>query len=303
MSPAKALRRALARTADVLWDLPLVTQGVSQEILDQDGCLELLVPGTLLILLDGPGGGIGLVSVDRQLMTGLIEVQTISQVTRVPIEDRPLTPTDAAMMAPLIDGGLARFEGNLEGHPLLAELRGYRFGAMVEDGRTAGLLLDAPSYRAFRVGIDLANGARQGELQIILPEKAPADAEAAHAPDTPGRHEDRLLLVPAQIEAVLCRIRLPISRISGFAPGDLLELPADCLAGMELMAGGGHRMARGRLGQVDGMRAIRLTWPRSGRAATVADTPAAAGDTEPGQKADWPAHKKQPSHQTKQHHS
>ena len=115
MSPAKALRRALARTADVLWDLPLVTQGVSQEILDQDGCLDLLVPGTLLILLDGPGGGIGLVSVDRQLMTGLIEVQTISQVTRVPIEDRPLTPTDAAMMAPLIDGGLARFHGGGRG--------------------------------------------------------------------------------------------------------------------------------------------------------------------------------------------
>lgn len=277
MSPAKALRRALSRTADVLWELPLVTQGVSQELLDQEGCLDVLSPGDLLVLLDGPNGAIGLVSVDRSMMTGMIEIQTISMITAMPVEDRPLTPTDAAMMAPLIDGALTRFEDNLIGHPLLGELQGYRFGAMVEDARTAGLLLEAPSYRVFRVAIELAGGKRQGELQIILPEHAPCEREAPeNVPSGPGKHEDRLMLVPAQIEAVLCRLRLPLSRIGALKVGDVLPLPADVLAKAELMAGGGHRMARGRLGQMNGLRAIRLTWPEGARPVHMAankDTP------------------------------
>ncbi len=203
MSPAKALRRALSRTADVLWELPLVTQGVQQEMLDQDGCLEVLAPGLLLLLMEGPDGVRGLVSVDREIMTGMIEIQTISKVTRMPIEDRPLTPTDAAMMAPLIDGALERFETNLEGHPDLAQLSGYRFGAMVEDARTAGLLLEATSFRAFRVTLDLDTGTRRGDMQIILPIRKLATV--AQEPDSPqpGPHEQRMMLVPARIEVVL----------------------------------------------------------------------------------------------------
>ena len=60
MSPAKALRRALSRSADVLWDLALVTHGVGQEIADQDQVVEMLPPRGLLLLLDGPGGALGL---------------------------------------------------------------------------------------------------------------------------------------------------------------------------------------------------------------------------------------------------
>lgn len=262
MSPAKALRRALARTADALWDMALVTQGVSQEPLDQEGCIDWLAPGCLVLVLDGPDGAIGLASVDRQVMTALIEIQTISQVTTIPIEDRALTPTDAAMMAPLIDGALERLEENLEGHPLLPQLRGFRFGAMVEDARTAGLLLEAADYYGFRMELELGGGKRRGEMQFMLPEHAPEKpAKEEGTREGPGPNEDRLMLVPAQIEAVLCRLRLPLARVSGFKAGDLIDLPTDALARAELMAGAGHRLARGRLGQINGSRAIRLTWP------------------------------------------
>ncbi len=261
MSPAKALRRALSRTADVLWELPLVTQGVQQEMLDQDGCLEVLAPGLLLLLMEGPDGVRGLVSVDREIMTGMIEIQTISKVTRMPIEDRPLTPTDAAMMAPLIDGALERFETNLEGHPDLAQLSGYRFGAMVEDARTVGLLLEATSFRAFRVTLDLDTGTRRGDMQIILPIRKLATV--AQEPDSPqpGPHEQRMMLVPARIEVVLARVRMPLSRASALRPGDLIELPASALDKAELIAGKGQRLAAGRLGQMNGFRAIRLNLP------------------------------------------
>ncbi|WP_146587240.1 FliM/FliN family flagellar motor C-terminal domain-containing protein [Puniceibacterium confluentis] len=263
MSPAKALRRALSRTSDTLWDLPLVTQGVQQEVLDQDGSLELLAPGALVLLLEGPDGVRGLASVDREVMTALIEVQTISRVTRMPIEDRALTPTDAAMMAPLIDGTFERFEANLAGHPDLGQLGGYRYGALVEDARTAGLLLEAASFRTFRITVDLATGTRRGEILFILPVRAAEVAEAAPDSAQPGRHEQRMMLVPARIEAVLARIRMPLSRASALRPGDLLELPVSALNSAELIVGRGHGLAFGRLGQMNGFRAIRLQPPKT----------------------------------------
>ncbi len=275
MSPAKALRRALSRTSDVLWELPLVTQGVQQEMLDQDGCLDVLAPGHLLLLMEGPDGARGIVSVDREIMTGMIEIQTISKVTRMPIEDRPLTPTDAAMMAPLIDGALERFEANLEGHPDLGQLSGYRFGALVEDARTVGLLLEAALFRAFRVTIDLDTGTRRGDIQIILPVRKIGVVEDTLADTRPGPHEPRLMLVPARIEAILACVRMPLSKASALRAGDLIELPATALEKAELIAGRGHRLALGRLGQMNGLRAIRLSLP--GGAQRAAEQPGETG--------------------------
>ncbi|SNR59820.1 flagellar motor switch protein FliM [Puniceibacterium sediminis] len=261
MSPAKALRLALCRTSEVLWELALVTQGVQQEVLDQDGCIEMLAPGLLLVLMEGPEGARGLASFDREIMTGMIEIQTISKVTRMPIEDRPLTPTDAAMMAPLIDGTLERFESNLAGHPDLVQLSGFRFGAIVEDARTASLLLEAATFRAFRVTLDLDTGTRRGEIQIMLPEREISIAPNPTAASEPGPHEPRMMLVPAHIEAILARIRMPLSKASALRPGDLIELPDKALEKAELVAAKGHRLAAGRLGQMNGFRAIRLNLP------------------------------------------
>ncbi|QRF67288.1 FliM/FliN family flagellar motor C-terminal domain-containing protein [Ponticoccus alexandrii] len=269
MSLAKALRRALSRTADVLWDLALVTQSVAVEMLDQDGVVAALTPGDLLLLLDGPDGALGLVLVDRQVMTGLIEVQTIQQVTQMPlVAERDLTATDAAMMAPLLDGALDRLADSLADHPLHGQLQGYRFGAMVEDARTAALLLDGAAYRVFTVDIDLALGRRRGLLKLILPERKPRrGADAPPPDDLPGPHEALLSRVPAKLNAVLTRVRLPLNKARDLKPGDLLPLAPDALDRVEVMAGTGHLVARGRLGKVNGLRAVRLTWPVIGEGA------------------------------------
>jgi flagellar motor switch protein FliM len=287
MSLAKALRRALSRTADVLWDLALVTQQVTVGSLDQDGVVAALTPGDLLLLLDGPEGALGLALIDRQVMTGLVEVQTIAQVTQMPPDaERPLTQTDAAMMAPMLDGTLERLASHLEGHPLHAQLQGYRFGAMVEDARTASLLLDAAAYRVFTAEIDLALGRRRGLLKLILPERKPGRAPQAAAPEgAPGPHEAVLARVPAQLRAVLPRLRLPLNRARALTPGDLLPLPPDALDRVEVTAGAGHLVARGRLGKVNGLRAVRLTWPAGsgGTAGAPGGAGAAPGGFEAGQ--------------------
>ncbi|EAU44676.1 flagellar motor switch protein FliM [Salipiger bermudensis] len=278
MSPSKALRRALSRTADVLWDLALVTHGVEQAHLDQDGVVAALGGDALLILLDGPDGVPGVARIERPVMTGLIEVQTILQVTQMPVEERPLTQTDAAMMAPLLDSALERFERYLEDHPLQPQIAGFRFGAMVEDSRTAGLLLDASGYRAFRVSLDLALGRRTGELALFLPDRAEA-AAADEAGDLgqEGPHEQKMKLLPVHMDAVLHRLVLPLSAAEKLQPGDLIPLPPEALDGVELLAGDGSGVAGGRLGQINGMRAVRLAWPEG----CGLQDPAEGGSTAP----------------------
>lgn len=270
MSPSKALRRALSRAADGLWDLALVCQSVSIEAHDQDGVIDCLSPSELLLLLDGPEGTLGLVAIERDVMTGLIEVQTIQQVSTIPFDpERPLTATDAAMMAPMIDATMERMADYLVDHPLHGEITGYRFGAMVEDSRTASLLLDAHGYRAFRAEVDLALGRRKGRVSIYLPEKdlKKGKGGAAAEPAGPGPHEDRLSRVPARLDAVLSRITMSLGQAGTLRPGDLLKLPVDVLDRVEVTAGRGQLVARGKLGQTNGMRAVRLTWPpRDGEA-------------------------------------
>ncbi len=278
MSPAKALRRALSRTADVMWDLALVTQSVTVESLDQDGVIAGLSPKDLLVLLDGPDGAIGLASVDRQVLTGVVEVQTILQVTQMPVdEDRILTQTDAAMIAPLIDGTLHSMAGALTDSPIGEMLQGFRFGVMLEDARSAGLLLDAAGYRAFRAQVDLALGRRKGSLSLILPERKPNPRSSAQdGADAPGPHAAILDRVPARLDAVLSRITLPLSRAQALKPGDVLKLSKDALDRVEILAGRGHMVAKGRMGQLNGARAVRLTWPVLGPAALAAPAGAAA---------------------------
>ncbi|WP_353472767.1 FliM/FliN family flagellar motor C-terminal domain-containing protein [Salipiger sp. H15] len=288
MSPAKALRRALARSADVLWDLALVAHSVEEEHLDQDGVVAQLPPDALLILLDGPDGVVGFVTLERELVAGLIEVQTMLQVTQMPADPRPLTATDAAMTAPLLDATLERFPRFLEDHPLRPQVEGFRFGAMLEDARAAALLLDAPGYRVFRAALDLALGRRRGELRLFLPERPGARrADGADGAGKAGAHAQKMALLPAEMRAVLGALRLPLSKVQALRPGDLLPLTPEMLDRVTLHAGPGTPVAGGRLGQVNGMRAVRLAWPR-GAGAGEAPPPAPrafAADPAPSQAA------------------
>ncbi|MGP6089628.1 FliM/FliN family flagellar motor switch protein [Antarctobacter jejuensis] len=281
MSMPKALRRALSRTADVLWDLALVTQNVTVEMRDQDEVVEGLGSRDLLVLLEGPEGAVGIAAIDRQVLTGVVEVQTIAQVTQMPVdEERIVTQTDAAMMSPLLDGALTRMAEMLADHPLHGQLEGFRFGAQIEDSRAVSLLLDAAAYRVFRAEVDLALGRRRGALQLVLPERKPRRT-GSDAVQGPGPHEERLSRVPVRLSAVLSRLTLPLSRAEALKTGDLLALPPDALDKVEVTAGRGNLVARGRLGQLNGLRAVRLNWPVVGAAGMSAGARPAREGAEP----------------------
>ncbi|MDZ7709898.1 MAG: FliM/FliN family flagellar motor C-terminal domain-containing protein [Roseovarius sp.] len=77
------------------------------------------------------------------------------------------------------------------------------------------------------------------------------------------------LAAPVVLDAVLARIRLPLSEAMALEVGQRLGLPVQSLRGVRLLGAGGHMAAEGRLGRRDGWRAVRLagTGRRTGPAA------------------------------------
>lgn len=263
MSPLRAFRLAAEKTADEVFSLVLSVQGIGRAMADHAGLLALIPDGVLLLLLDGPDGAVGVMTLDAATLAALIEMQTVGQVLPRPVRDRVLTRTDAAMAAPLVDGILRRMSQHLADHPDRHWACGYRFGAMIEDRRSLGLALGAPDYHVLRVPLDIAQGVRSGEVILALPWRAdPAlqtrDADRVEA----SKHlQARVLDAPVRLDAVLCRVSLPLSEIGRLAVGDLLPVPMDALRDIGIEAVGRRRVATARLGKIDGLRALRLTLP------------------------------------------
>ncbi|ETX14104.1 hypothetical protein OCH239_05535 [Roseivivax halodurans JCM 10272] len=258
MSAEKALRRAYARTAEEAWNLALIARNAQIQMVDQYRAVAVFEAGDMILLLDGPGEAIGFAVLDRATVTALVEVQTLGIVTDMELDDRRLTPTDAAVAAPLIEGALVRLCAYLGNDPLGTGLAAYRYGAMIESPRIAANLLSASRYRLFEAELDMGGGLRQGRVSLALPDEA-AEPERIPEETVAPRHEELMMSLPAEIDAVLCRMRLPVSVAEALTVGALLPLPADVLDQAELVARGGYRVTRGRLGQLNGQRAIRIS--------------------------------------------
>ena len=270
VSVPRALGRSLSIAADALWALGLVATVRNDAPLLSARALSDLTGDQMLVLLEKDDAPCGLAAFDRALVTGLTEVQTLGKVTRFPLEDRPYTATDAAMVAPLLDAALHRFSSMLAGQPDLAHLQGYGFGALVEDPQAAGLVLDAGTSHVIGFDIGLAQDLRVGRAVFLFPQ--PEEKPAAD-PMKSGKYEAVMKLVPTRMQAILTRIHLPLEKAQALQPGDLLDISNDALAATALVVAGGHVAARG---QINGYRAVRI-----GCDAALVHPPAAEAKTAP----------------------
>ena len=285
MSPAKALRLAVARAADTLLDLALTVATVEQRRVSLAQVAETVADEGLILLLDGAGGARGALALDAQMMAALIEVQTTGKVRPGAAPVRRATRTDAAMVAPLVDAVLDGVDSEM-----LAEVegyvpRGFRFGDRVEDRRALGLLLDAPDYDVFRVTADLGPGVRTGRLDLLVPARRPLATKTGPRTDAGGPARalmsDVALGAPVVLDAVMARITLPLREACALSRGQVLALTPESLGAIQVTGAGAHLVAEARLGQLNGWRALRLV---SSAAAPLPDAKA-----EPEQSTTKPA--------------
>lgn len=261
-SALRALRLALARVAEELFELPMAVIGAKQARCDHDGAGTYLFDDQLLVLLDGVDGLAGAVSLDGACVAALTQQQTIGRVTGTAMAERAFTGTDAALAESLIQQMLARAADLVEMPADRQCLKGFRFGARVEDVRTLMLTLEADKFRVFDLTVDIAEGVMQGKICLMMPEKVAVESKGANGGAKavqPGpRLEQAFDVMRADLTAVVCRIRLPLTELAEMRPGDVIPLMRERLEVTELVSINGRAVATGRLGQINGLRALRL---------------------------------------------
>jgi flagellar motor switch protein FliM len=255
------LRLALARSAADLCDLPLAVTDARQTICEQTDLAGCLSDDRLLILLDGADGQVGAVSLDSASVSALIQQQTLGKIRENYETTRSYTNTDAAMIAPLINRTLDRALAQSDETEDLHILTGYRFGARVADVRTLILAMSGTQFRVIDLTLDIALGRLHGHICLILPNVPdpafsvkPIQTNTAKGPTL----KDATGVMRAELRAVVCRLTLPLTKLSELKQGDMISLPDRNFNHTELISLDGRQVARGKLGQASGARAVRL---------------------------------------------
>lgn len=259
MSPSKALRLALAKEAAAQFELPLVVRMVEHESVTLTGIEDLTGDDGLLILLDGLDGPPGAIKLDLQFVMALIEVQLMGEVRQGEAKPRPFTPTDAAIVQPLMDAVLDSYAEQVNACERVPNAARFRFGDRVENGRALALALWAPDYDLYRLSVDFGPGAKTGMMELILPEPPPVPEVETPGGNTLARKlEENAMNAPVMLDAVLAPVRLPLREICRWAPGTVLKLSPDTVTGARVIGAKGHKVAPARLGQLNGFRAVRM---------------------------------------------
>lgn len=270
MTLTKALRQTLAKVADDVLDMALAAIALREEERSGDALEEVFDDAGLMMLLDGPNRHRGAVMFDPVLVGALIQQQTMGQVRPDPGGDpRPMTETDAAISAPFLDALLERAAGLPDDEDDRQWLSGYRFGARADDRRLLLLALDEAQYKLVHLTVDVAGGVRQGQIVICLPVVEtqdgvgvePDDEEAKHdaAANQPENLSENVMALAVDLQICIARKRLTLRDLSALKPGDTLELGSASFDAVQVMTADGRRLAQGTLGQMKGLRALRVT--------------------------------------------
>ncbi|MFQ6551841.1 FliM/FliN family flagellar motor switch protein [Aestuariibius insulae] len=255
----KILGRALRKGAEQAIDLDLRVVDGREEVRSLLDCLADLTDDLLILLMRGPNERYGLVVLDHQVMSATIEVATTGRVAADPSEPRRPTHTDASMAASLIDAMLLQVLDLAEGTSLAKRFRGYGHLTLLSELSAAELLLNDGSFRITDLEVALGEAGRSGRIQIILPEPVQAMSEKqANVETWRSQFKSRLMCATADLEAVLHRPNLPLAELRAFKVGSIVPVPVAALSSVRIETLSGATVARGRLGQVSGARALRL---------------------------------------------
>ena len=258
-SPARQMRRAMARAADKSVGLSAVVLGMAEDEADVEDLIDNGPANWVVLGLreSGQAGLSGLVLIDPGLRSALVEMQTMGSLLPPADAPRPITRIDALMTVPFASQLLAELveAGFRTGGPSLAQ---YEIGP-IDDLRTAGLIMVQGRYTSWSTSVQIGGGDLQGEIQIaVLPQIVSDAPEPASASNWSDALRSAVSEAPIELDAVLGRLRMPIAAVEGFEVGQVLPLPGTTVGSITLTAPSGEEVAGARLGQISGKRAVRL---------------------------------------------
>jgi flagellar motor switch protein FliM len=285
----RGLDRALRHAAAPFEGLGLSIPGgeaVMHETLE--GAVAVLPRAGLVAVLEEEGGGRGLIALSPGLVDALVEVQTTGRVEQAELPERPVTRIDEALVRDFLDFALSAFARETEATPARSWPARMVYGSRIRDRGQIGLLLPEAEHLSLTAELGFEGTARRAQVALVLPtgpvgarDVAPTPAAGRVAADAAWCAARNAVLdrLPLPLEAVLMRVTRPLGEVEGLAVGDLLPFGTADLAAITLETGAGVALARGRLGRIDGHRALRLPGPvtppaiDTPRPARVAATP------------------------------
>lgn len=258
MSVDKALSLATAKATEEGTGMVMQVTQVTEEMTSINRLSDSIPEHALLVLLEGPDTQYGLAVFNLAVTTSVVEQLTTGKVQKHAPEARKPTSTDAVMCFELIDRVLRQFETYADEIANPPEIHGYRAAAQLSEARSIALAFDDVRYRLFRVHVDMGAGARSGELMFVFPYE---QAKPIHDPnlsaDWAKDFQSLVMKSEATLETVLQRVTLSLADAANLEVGMTIPIPHDALSRVEIMADG-QTLSHGRLGQVNGHRALRL---------------------------------------------
>lgn len=259
--PPRLIRAAITRAADRAAGLPLVVLGIEVTETALDELVAALDPGQLLVMLAATAGPEGVLALDASLRAALIEMQTVGRLLPQPPATRDPTTADLALAEPFVHHLLTELRAEAGGTPLAHVLAGMGMAGRFANARAASLALPDAGYRLVRVTLDLGQPDRQASLMLALPRRAPPAPVAVAQPANPAWSAAlarAVMEAPCTLNAVLHRLTLSLGKVEGFAIGQIVPLPGVTVASVRVEGPGGAPVGPGKLGQMGGMRAVRL---------------------------------------------
>ncbi|MCU0825860.1 MAG: FliM/FliN family flagellar motor switch protein [Tabrizicola sp.] len=274
-------RLALARAARDAMALDMDFRRLSVSRVSLSEVLELAPERAMVAVLDGPRGALGVLMLSPLVTATLIEMQTLGRLSPQPPQPRKPTRIDAAMVAGVIDRALTGLDEALAEEADLIWAGGFRYASHLDDVRPLGLMLEDETYRVLSAEVAMGADGRTGDVLLVLPANGrgerPASVQAQPvdtAPPFSAGLAAQVMQVDCRLDAVIGRLVLPIRQIMSLQAGDVLNLPVASLDAIALETADGVPVARAKLGQNRGMRALKLLATEAATTAASASVPA-----------------------------
>ncbi len=268
-------RLALARATRDAMGLDLEVRRLQVLRASLTEILDIAPERALVSLLDGPEGGLGVLMFAPTVTAAMIEMQTLGRLASQSAAPRKPTRIDAAMVAGVVDRALAGLDDTLAEDADRIWAAGFRYASFLEDLRPLALLLEEDSYRVLVAEVSLGNGLREGQVILVLPAVGRGEHAATHAaeddvaPQFTTALATQVMQVDCRLDAVIGRLTLPIRQIMALQPGDVLALTFSAIEAVTIETMDGRRIARARLGQNRGMRALKVLEDDNARAVSA----------------------------------
>jgi flagellar motor switch protein FliM len=191
-------------------------------------------------------------------------MQTMGRLSAQKPENRAPTGTDKIMCDPLLAAFLSALPQALAGTTFGGWVDDIQLQGQIDSKRWAGLNLRDCPYRVVRMTTDLGIADRQADIVIALPVITAAqepDAIPSACINWTAAFQASVAVAPACLDAHLHSFKMPIGAAQSLAVGQVVPLPGCTVNSVRLRAPDGKIVAQAKLGQVGGMRALRVEDP------------------------------------------